>query len=69
MEKSDLKSPDCSAVAAGTERDSKLLSLLNSSILRDLFMAKNCLPFKEEGKCRTVLLVTAQYMEARFLSL
>lgn len=50
MEKSDLKSPDCSAVAAGAERDSKLLSLLNSSILRDLFMAKNCLPFKEEGK-------------------
>lgn len=70
MEKSDLKSPDCSAVAAGAERDSKLLSLLNSSILRDLFMAKNCLPFKEEGKW-TVLLVTAHvhYMEARFLSL
>ncbi|KAJ7365899.1 hypothetical protein OS493_002629 [Desmophyllum pertusum] len=45
MEKSELKSLDC--LAAGTERDSKLFSVLNSSILRDFFMGHN-LPWKED---------------------
>lgn len=46
MEKSEPKSMDCFAASAEAERD-KLLSLFNSSILRDLFMAKN-FPISEE---------------------
>lgn len=46
MEKSEPKSMDCFAASAEVERD-KLLSLFNSSILRDLFMAKN-FPISEE---------------------
>lgn len=49
MEKSEPKSMDCFAASAEAERD-KLLSLFNTSILRDLFMAKN-FPISEEGKC------------------
>lgn len=46
MEKSEPKSMDCFAASAEAERD-KLLSLFNTSILRDLFMAKN-FPISEE---------------------
>lgn len=46
MEKSELKSLDC--LTTGAERESRLFSLLHSSILRDIF-APN-LPWKEQGK-------------------
>ena len=49
MDKPEVKSLDCFAASAEAEKDSKFLSLLNSSILRDLLMAN--LPVSEEGKC------------------
>lgn len=58
MEKSELKSLDC--LAAGTERDSKLFSVLNSSILRDFFMGHN-LPWKEDVEDGKYQLTVVKY--------
>lgn len=46
MDRPEVKSLDCFAASAEAEKDSKFLSLLNSSILRDLLMAN--LPVSEE---------------------